>query len=181
MLRNPRHEKFCREYLKTGIASRAYLAAGYRVTKKKALTPCSSRLLACASIKARLATLRSAMATRQNITVDTLLADLESDRQLAQAEGQASAAVQATMAKARLLGLIIDRKESGHPGDFHALKSIADIVDAVRQQLGTQAAEQLQALMQASTEGGKEGAEARDGAQQETPQTPNAPTSGSVN
>jgi phage terminase small subunit len=47
---------------------------------------------------------------------DTLLSELKEERQLALKRGQTSAAVAATMGKAKLLGLIIDRREVGEVG-----------------------------------------------------------------
>ena len=49
---------------------------------------------------------------------DTLLSELEEERQLALKRGQTSAAVAATMGKAKLLGLIIDRREVSNVGAF---------------------------------------------------------------
>jgi hypothetical protein len=89
---------------------------------------------------------------RHEITVDTLITDLEDDRQLARTEGQASAAVQATMAKARLLGLIIDRKESGAPGDFAGLQTADEVIALVRNELGEEAAKALARLMNTAPE-----------------------------
>jgi hypothetical protein len=43
---------------------------------------------------------------------------LEEERQLALKRGQASAAVQASMGKAKICGLIIDRREVGEVGAF---------------------------------------------------------------
>ena len=43
---------------------------------------------------------------------------MEEARKLALKRGQPSAAVQASMGKARILGLIIDRREVGDPGAF---------------------------------------------------------------
>ena len=51
-------------------------------------------------------------------TRDALLSELEEARKLALKRGQPSAAVQASMGKARILGLIIDRREVGDPGVF---------------------------------------------------------------
>ena len=48
----------------------------------------------------------------------SLLDELEEARQLALRLGQASAAVAATMGKAKILGLIIDRREVGDVGAF---------------------------------------------------------------
>jgi hypothetical protein len=49
---------------------------------------------------------------------DALLAELDEERQLALKRAQASAAVQASMGKAKILGLIIDRREVGDVGRF---------------------------------------------------------------
>ena len=52
------------------------------------------------------------------MTVASLLEELEEARKLALKRGQPSAAVQASMGKARILELIIDRREVGDPGAF---------------------------------------------------------------
>ena len=57
-------------------------------------------------------------AKRNEITQDDLLSELEQARQSALDNQQASAAVAASMGKAKLLGMIVERKESGKPGDF---------------------------------------------------------------
>jgi hypothetical protein len=57
-------------------------------------------------------------AKRHEITQDSLLEELEQARQSALTNNQASAAVAASMGKAKLCGMIVERKESGKPGDF---------------------------------------------------------------
>jgi hypothetical protein len=52
-------------------------------------------------------------------------------------------ALSATVAKAKLHGLIVDRKESGAPGEFAALGTEAEVMDAVRRELGDAAADAL--------------------------------------
>ena len=47
------------------------------------------------------------------------------------------------VAKAKLHGLIVDRKESGAPGEFAALGTEAEVMDAVRRELGDAAADAL--------------------------------------
>jgi len=84
--------------------------------------------------------------TRHQITVDTLLAQLAEDRALAQATGQSGAAVAATMAMGKLLGLVIDRKEAGAPGDFANLQSAQEVIEAVRRELGDRTADALAQL-----------------------------------
>jgi hypothetical protein len=71
-------------------------------------------------------------AERAEVTVASLIADLDEDRKLARGAGHASAAVAATMAKAKLLGLFIDRKEVGAPGEYADLENMsADELRAV--------------------------------------------------
>jgi len=57
-------------------------------------------------------------AKRHEITQDTLLEELEQARQSALTNNQASAAVAASMGKAKLCGMLVERKETGKPGDF---------------------------------------------------------------
>jgi hypothetical protein len=92
------------------------------------------------------------MATRNRITVDTLIDDLREDRQLARELGQPSAAIAATQLSAKLVGLLVDRKESGQPGDFADLQSEADVLALVRSELGDESAQALAtALARADT------------------------------
>lgn len=51
-LENPRWERFCHEYLKSGNATAAYVQAGY---KSRTAAVCSSRLLTNAKIQGRIA------------------------------------------------------------------------------------------------------------------------------
>jgi hypothetical protein len=60
---------------------------------------------------------------------------------------QAGPALNATVAKAKLHGLIVDRKESGAPGDFAALSTEAEVFDAVRAALGDAVADALIAAL----------------------------------
>lgn len=142
-LRNPRHERFARYVMKYGVALHAFVKAGYRSNKPASLRSAASRLLASVNVQARIQELQAMALKRHEITVDTLLGDLEADRGLAHREGQGSAAVQATMAKARLLGLIVDRKETGKPGEFENMQTTADVLQAVRVEFGDAVADAL--------------------------------------
>src|SRR5262249_50208359 len=152
-LANPRHERIAQAFHKLGCARHAYLAAGYKAAGPRAPGLASprdtnaSRLLKNAQVKTRLSEIAAMAANRHQITVDSLLADLESDRQLAHREGQSGGAVGATMAKARLLGLVIDRKESGQPGEFANLQSVQEVIAAVRRDLGDDMAAALERIL----------------------------------
>lgn len=123
-LKNPRHEAFARHYVAHGIARHAYVAAGYQ--SRLGATPrdtgpadaCASRLLKHAKVKQRIERLQTVMAKLADITADTIATELEEARQLAKQEGQSAAMVSATTAKAKLAGLLIERKEIGDAGEF---------------------------------------------------------------
>jgi hypothetical protein len=85
------------------------------------------------------------MAARNRITVDSLIDDLREDRQLAREIGQPSAAIAATQLTAKLVGLLVDRKESGQPGDFANLQTEEEVLAMVRAELGDASAAVLAA------------------------------------
>lgn len=105
-LPNARHERFCQELATGQSKCAAYEAAGYAPRRDAA-----SRLSANANIQARVRELKAAGAERAEVTIASLVAELDSVRRLALLADtpQASAAVAAIMAKARLLGFL-DRK-----------------------------------------------------------------------
>jgi hypothetical protein len=66
-----------------------------------------------------------------NIRAD-ILAELETARLLALKRGQASSAVAATMGKAKILGLIVDRREVGDAGAFDHMTDEELVREAAR-------------------------------------------------
>ena len=129
MLPNPRHEKFARLVwlgdAKGYRRSLAYQAAGYRAKldlsapeKSHPADAAAHRLFKNVQVKRRIEELATMAAKRHEITQDTLLEELEQARQSALENKQAGAAVQASMGKAKLCGMIVERKETGKPGDF---------------------------------------------------------------
>lgn len=151
---NPRQEKFVREYVKTGNGTKAYAKAGYSASTKTQAsgaggpaTNAASRLLASDSVKQAIVAHQLRTRTRHDYTVDTLLGELDEARDLARETKQPSAAVQATTVKARLLGMIVERKETGAPGEFAALDSVQAILAAATKELGQDAARALAALV----------------------------------
>lgn len=103
-----KQEKFCQAYVETGNASEAYRMA-YATDKMKATSINSKayELLNNGEVTVRVAQLQQEHRTKHDITVSGLLKELEEARQKALSAGtpQASAAVAATMGKARLTGL----------------------------------------------------------------------------
>jgi phage terminase small subunit len=100
VLKNARHEKFAQALAKGNTAFDAYGEAGYKADRGAA-----ARMSANVSIRDRVAELQSKTVKKVEITVDSLAQELEEARTMALKEKQSSAAVSATMGKAKLFGL----------------------------------------------------------------------------
>ena len=99
-------ELFCLAYVETGNAAESYRRA-YNTENMATATIGREgyNLLQNLLVKARIEELRTKVMERHEITVDTLLAELEEARLLGKETGKASAMVTASMGKAKLLGL----------------------------------------------------------------------------
>lgn len=102
-------------YVETGNASEAYRRS-YNAEKMKPETVnrTAKEQLDNPKIAARLAELKAAHVERHEITVDDLIRELEEARSIAMAgeRQQPAAMVAASMGKAKLLGLIVDKAEN---------------------------------------------------------------------
>jgi hypothetical protein len=146
-LANIRHERFARAYIRTGNAAASYLKAGYAPTTRESLDPAASKLTRQNKVASRIRELRKQMAARNRISVDSLIEDLAADRSLARDLGQPSAAIAATQLTARLCGLLVDRKESGQPGEFSGLQSADEVLALIHRELGEDIATALAAAL----------------------------------
>lgn len=113
----PKQEKFCQAYIETGNASEAYRRA-YKTENMKAETinRNAKALLDNTKIATRTAELLEGHRQRHDVTVDGLTDELEMTRFWAMVGGNQNAAVSAIMGKAKLHGLLVDKKEHGGPG-----------------------------------------------------------------
>jgi len=111
----PKQEAFALAYVETGNASEAYRRS-YNAEKMKPETVnrTAKEQLDNPKIAARLAELKAAHVGRHEITVDDLIRELEEARSIAMAgeRQQPAAMVAASMGKAKLLGLIVDKAEN---------------------------------------------------------------------
>jgi phage terminase small subunit len=107
-LRNARHERFVMALAEGKTAKVAYSGAGFRSTGN-ATDVNASRLQKNPAVKARLAELQQKHARKVEVTVESLVAELDEMRRKAIVLKQLSAGVQAIMGKAKLLGLITDK------------------------------------------------------------------------
>lgn len=104
----PKQEAFCQAYVELGDASEAYRKA-YDADKMKpeSIHRKAKEVKDNGKVTARILQLQGEIKQRHNVTVDSLLAELEEARQkaLSAETPQSSAAVAATMGKAKLTGL----------------------------------------------------------------------------
>lgn len=106
VLKNARHERFAQELAKGKSANQSYEAAGYKQSDQNA-----SRLTRNDKVMARLSELQERAAAKAVVTAEDIAAQLDEDRALARKEKVPSAAVSASMGKAKLFGLIKERHE----------------------------------------------------------------------
>jgi terminase small subunit-like protein len=143
ILKNPRHEQFAREYVKIGIGAEAYRRVYPKAHPRSTARVCASQLLTKPNIASRTVELRQAMAKRADITEDKILTDYEEALKLAKAQAKPDSIVNAATAQAKLVGLLKDRIETKNADDFENMDSISDILQAVADQAGPEAAAAL--------------------------------------
>lgn len=110
-----KQEKFCHLYLELGNASEAYRQAFESTAKPESIHVSACRLLSDAKIDLRVAELKKELRERNRATLDDILAELEEARQLAKQIEQPASMNQASLGKAKLLGLdkqVIDHVSS---------------------------------------------------------------------
>lgn len=107
-----KREAFCLAYMESGNQSEAYrIAFDAENMKAETVHKRASELMANREVKGRIAELQAQAAERALVTVQSLTQELEEARALALQEGQPSAAVSASMGKAKLHGLLVDKAE----------------------------------------------------------------------
>src|SRR5689334_2319091 len=112
-LENARHEAFAQNVASGMSLVEAYEQAGYDRNYGNAV-----RLKGNEKVADRIAELQDEAKERTLVTVERLTAELEEARRLALEVSNPSAAVSATMGKAKLNGLLVDKAEVGLPSDL---------------------------------------------------------------
>lgn len=131
----PKQQRFVQEYLQDHNGTQAAIRAGYSESTARQQ---GSRLLTEPRIQAAVRAGQKKVAKKAEVTVDSLMAELEQARKLALKEGQASAAVTATMGKGKLAGLLVEKhKHSGAIGTYNLKDLSDDDLDRLEQILGT--------------------------------------------
>jgi hypothetical protein len=110
VLRNARHEKFAQSISKGKTADEAYIEAGFNANRGNA-----ARLKANESIRKRVAEIQGRAAERAAVTINSLTDELDEIKKAAASSGQHSAALGAVMGKAKLHGLLVEKKQHTGP------------------------------------------------------------------
>ena len=133
VLPNERHERFAQELAKGKPATEAYEKAGYKHNRHNAASMRQKK-----HILERVAELQTRSAQKAEVTIESLIAEVEEARVRAMELGQISAAVAASREKGILSGKRVEKRETGGPGDFDRMSDdelvrfIADREDRTR-------------------------------------------------
>lgn len=122
-LKNAKHERFAQGLAKGETADAAYENAGYKPNRGNA-----TRLKANESVSQRVAEIQGKAAERAEITVADIAKQLDEDRTFARQMKSASAAVAATMGKAKVLGLVVDKAQVDADVAFSPKPTIIEFV-----------------------------------------------------
>jgi len=103
---NDKHERFCQAILRGETLVQAYVSAGYKPSEKNA-----ARLRKIEGVSVRIAELQEKAADIAVLTAADIARQLDEDRAFAREMEAPSAMVAATMGKAKVLGLIVDKTQ----------------------------------------------------------------------
>ena len=101
----PKQELFAQVYLETSNASEAYKRAYDTQANANTINRKASQLLKHPEVSTHIIELQNEQRKKHHLTLDDILQELEQTRLLALKNKQCSAAISATMSKAKLLGL----------------------------------------------------------------------------
>jgi phage terminase small subunit len=133
-LPNTRQERFVQGLFEGKSATQAYADAGYRPHQGN-----SSRLRWFEMVQTRLAELQSEAAQNSQVTVASILKELEHARQRADDLDQLSASVKAISEKAKIAGLSVEKVQI-QQAEFDDDMSVQEILDKVTAEAGIEAA-----------------------------------------
>lgn len=127
----PKQRRFVDEYMVDQCGAKAAVRAGY---SQKSAGRLAVQLLEYPHVAAAVAAKQQRLAKKIEVTVDSIAMELEQARGLAMKVKQTSAAVSASMGKAKLFGLIVERhKHSGLVGTYDITKVTDAELDEIEQ------------------------------------------------
>lgn len=124
----PKQEAFARVYVETSNASEAYRQA-YDVgkhTKPETIWEQASRILADCKVSARVMEMQQAAQERTMVTLESITNELDENRTFAATLDQVAAMNTATLGKAKIHGLLIEKVDAKHTVEIN--KIVREIV-----------------------------------------------------
>ena len=112
-LNNTRHERFAQELAKGSAITEAYEKSGFKRSPASA-----SRLSQKVKIRARIAAIQAQNAEHAEVSVQSLIRELDEAADLAREIKQPQALIAAIKEKGILSGKRVERQEVGNPFDF---------------------------------------------------------------
>lgn len=133
-LKNVGHEAFAQNVAAgMGIAD-AYAKAGYK-PNAAAATKVGKR----SEVAIRIAALQTLTARNAAFTVQDMIKQLDEDRKFAKERGAPAAMISASMGKAKILGMLVDKQEiTGKDGGAIETRDLSDAPDSVVKWLASQ-------------------------------------------
>ena len=129
----PKEKAFSLKFVECNNASEAYRHA-YNVgknTKPETVWTSAYKLLSIPHVSKRVAQLQERAVERTMVTVASITQELEEARAVALQEGQGSAMTSASMGKAKIHGLLIDKTDNKHE---HSISdSMAELIANARE------------------------------------------------
>ena len=139
-LKNMRHEWFAREYVKTGVGAEAYRRVYPTARRKDVAKANASRLLTYDCVDRRVVELQEQAMKRSDITIEKILGDYQTALEMAKGLEKPGDVTNAATAQAKLVGLLIDRREVGNAGEYDNMASIEAVLQRISETEGPKAA-----------------------------------------
>lgn len=137
-----RYDLFVREYIKTENGAEAY-ARVMPNNKREHVKVSAHRILRYPYVQKKLEAVKMALIKKADITIEKILADYQRAMDMADQLEKPEAIVNAATAQAKLVGHLRDRVETGMVGDFDGMEEISDVIAAIAEQEGPEAAAAL--------------------------------------
>jgi hypothetical protein len=122
VLDNARWEAFAHRYAAGMSAGRAYETAGFQAKRNSSYTE-GHKLLKKPEIQNRIREIRHAAAERLHCTPATIAVELDAAFEVAREAGNAAAMVAAATAKAKVLGILVERPKHDHQHRFETMST----------------------------------------------------------
>lgn len=140
-LKNMRHEQFITELFKADFNQAEAYRRVYPTVRFDVARVCAAKVLTLAHVRRRLEERQQAMIRKADVTVDRILNEYEDARQIAISQAKPEAMMAASEKKAKLVGLLVDRREHGSAGDFDNLQTPSEVIAKLSEECGPEVAE----------------------------------------